>query len=129
MDELHEQRSVVSRTVLDESDWKTGLSKAACAMAARNVEWRAQGKSSGYSAIICRVLCGTRWRLSRLHSDTRRSVGVSPYTWEQAAISAMAPHSFSSNGRIQNIKRQRGKSWQLSFRTGKGLFLSISCLE
>ena len=37
----------VQNSSLWDSDWKTGLSKTVCTMGAKNIEWRAWGKSSG----------------------------------------------------------------------------------
>jgi hypothetical protein len=80
------------------------------------------------NAVISRPLWGKTWRHSGLHSDRRRNVVVSPYTWDKAAISAMAPHPFSIGEKSEH-QRQRGKSWRLFFGTGRGPFSSISCLE
>ena len=41
----------------------------------------------------------------------------------------MALHPFYSSKEIQNIKRQRWKSWQLFLGTRRDLFSSIFCLE
>jgi hypothetical protein len=50
------------------------------------------------------------------------------HTPETKRQCVMAPHPLSISEKSEH-RRQRGKSWQLSFGTGRGLFSSISCLE
>jgi len=55
-------------------------------------------------------------------------MGVSPHSWIQATVTAMAPYAFPKNQKIQNFNFSEKKSWRPFSGTEKAFFWSTSSL-